>query len=532
MAYRVRELPWGIILLVFLLGCSGGQVNETQQSSTLHVVLNGEPGNIDPHYTTEIASAIILRQLYDTLVYLDPQQKKIVPGLATEWAISTDNLVYTFTLRKDVRFQDGTVFNSKSVAKNLDRISTLGSEVAKASIYLSNYYLGYEVVDDYTIKLKLSQPYAPFLDGLTQPYLGIASPRAIDLYSASRYQFYQIGTGPFILANYVPGKQIDLRRNPDYKWGPSFYSEISANSPNEIQFTFVENVKKQLSIAATIGATLVTDMLSDDAQALTGNTNVRIIPVRLMGQPLQFMLNTRRFPTDNPIFRQALLYGANRNLILDTVFQRFYSIGWTPLTSNSIYYVNQLEGIYASDIGKAQSLLASIGYSDSDNNKYIDLGGIEASVTLLMQSGDSFSRIAKILSEQWQQIGVKTKIVVVPTATALRAKAENGEYNLVAKSTIGTDPSILNEFFVPAAKYSWSNYEDTSLTSLLVQGITSSDPQTRLTAYTQAQQQIMEQALVLPIGEPIRLDVVNTEVLILSYDTLGIPILNNVTIAN
>ncbi len=532
MAYRLRKLSWNLIFLVILLGCSGGQVLETHSSLTLHVVLNGELGNIDPHSSTETDSAIILRQLYDTLVYLEPQQKKIIPGLATEWTISSDDLVYTFILRRDVLFQDGTVFNSKAVAKNLDRIATLHSEDGKASIYLSKYYLGYEVVDDYTIKLKLSQPYAPFLDGLAQPYLGMTSPNSIELYSANRYQFHQVGTGPFILVNYLPGKEIDLRRNPDYKWGPSFYSGSSPNSVNEIQFTFVDDAKERLSKVATSSDQLVTDLRSEDAQTLTGNANVRIIPVKLMGQPLQFLLNTRRFPTDNAVFRQALLYSTNRNLILDSVFQRFSSIGWTPLTSNSPFYANQLEGVYASDIGKSQSLLASIGYLDFDNNKYLDLGGVEASVTMLIQSGDSFSRIAKILSEQWQQIGVKTKTVVVPTATALKGKVENGEYNLVAISAIGTDPSILNEFFVPAAQYSWSNYDDASLTSLLIQGATNSDSQTRLTAYIQAQQQIMDQAIILPVGEPIRLDVVNTSVLTLSYDALGVPIMNNVTIAN
>src|SRR2546423_1054278 len=83
---------------------------------------------------------------------------------------------------------------------------------------------------------KLIQPYAPFLDVLSQPYLGIASPTSFKQYSANRYQFHQVGTGPFIFVNYIPGERITLQRNLDYKWGPSFYLPVQSNSVNDIEF--------------------------------------------------------------------------------------------------------------------------------------------------------------------------------------------------------------------------------------------------------------------------------------------------------
>ena len=99
-----------------------------------------------------------------------------------------------------------------------------------------------------------------------------------------------------------------------------------------------------------------------------------------------------------------------------------------------LYYDRQLEGSYASDTGKAQTLLAGIGYQDSDNNKYLDSGGAEALITIVIQSGDLYPDIARNLLEQWQLVGIKAKVVTVPTLTALQARVATNDYNLVAYS--------------------------------------------------------------------------------------------------
>ena len=120
MSFRVFCLRFTIGLLAFgLIGCSGNTPSSTVSSSTtLTYVLASEPGNIDPHVSSEDETAIVLRQMYDTLVYRDPQQQTIIPGLATQWTISPDNLVYTFSLRKDVQFHDGTPLNAQAVGSS------------------------------------------------------------------------------------------------------------------------------------------------------------------------------------------------------------------------------------------------------------------------------------------------------------------------------------------------------------------------------------------------------------------------------
>ncbi len=309
-----------VIVLVLFIGtsCSSNAQTATNASTSLTYVLSSEPGNIDPHVSNEDETAIVLRQIYDTLVYRDPIQETIVPGLATQWTISPDNLIYTFSLRNDVKFHDGTAFNAHAVVDNFERIASLNSNAGIAGTLLLKYYVGAQVVDDFTISLKLSQPYAPFLDVLSQPYLGMASPSMFKQYSPDRYQFHQVGTGPFIFVDYIPGKYITLRRNPDYKWGPTFYLPTQNNSVNQVEFLFMPTAKQRLDSINANNVNIVTNLLPNDARALTINPNVRIIPTKIAGQSLQFLMNTSRFPTDNISFRQALLYSANRNFILDT----------------------------------------------------------------------------------------------------------------------------------------------------------------------------------------------------------------------
>ncbi|MCA0453006.1 MAG: ABC transporter substrate-binding protein [Chloroflexi bacterium] len=497
-------------------------------------VLGSEPGNIDPHVSSEDDTAIINRQIYDTLVYRNPSTQEIVAGLASQWTISTDGLVYTFSLRQGVFFHDGTPLNAEAVAQNFDRIINVSESNAKAALLIKAYYRGYSILDEYSIQLQLLQPYAPFLNILSQPYFGMASPTAFQQYSQERYQFHQVGTGPYILEDYIPGKNIILKRNLQYSWGPSFYVPVddTSASVDEVEFQFVPNNRQRLEMINNREADIVTNLLPTDARALTSNTNVQLVPVQLAGQPLQFLINTNRFPTDNIAFRRALIFSANRNFIVDTVLQRFSSVAWSPLTANMPFYNRNLVGAYAPDTGQAQSLLLSSGYADTNGDKFLDFAGVDAAITIVIQSRDLYSEMAQELVDQWRLLGIKTELVSVPTLSALTARIETNQYNLVAFSTHASDPTVLNDFFTQTGRYNWSNVADASLEGLLGQGMSANDEATRQSIYAQVQQQIMDQAMILPLADPIRLDASLTNVLNLEFDSLGVPFLSNVRLSS
>ena len=158
--------------------------NELSQSGGRLVYgLTLSPSGIDPHVNASAELGIPLTSVYDTLVYRvsDSNQEageQFVPGLAESWEVSEDGLTYTFRLRRGVVFHDGMPFNAEAVRVNIERIVNPDTQSQKAGFLLGPFD-SVEVIDEYTVAIHLSAPYAPILDGLAQVYVGMASPAAL-----------------------------------------------------------------------------------------------------------------------------------------------------------------------------------------------------------------------------------------------------------------------------------------------------------------------------------------------------------------
>jgi peptide/nickel transport system substrate-binding protein len=517
--------------MVALIACSTAA--QAQQSTPTNRIVYGLtflPSGFDPHINASSELGIPLRQVYDTLVYRDPQTGEFVPGLAVSWTISDDGLIYSFSLRQGVKFHDGTPFNAQAVAANLDRIVSPATASQKA-VFMLGPYMGYEIVDEYTIRLILSEPYSPLLDSLSQVYLGIASPTALGEYSNNRYQFHQVGTGPFIFVEYVSGDRIVLRRNHDYVWGPPFYQQASENSVEEIEFRFFTDPPTRALALESGEAHVMGELLPIDTRVLTGNSELQVIPVSVPGQPLQFMMNTRRFPTDALAIRQALLFGANRNAIIDAVYQRFSPVAWGPLAATTLYYDPALNGAYGHDTGQARSLLTASGFQDTNYDGYLDIGGADLQVEVIVPPWGLIPEVAQLLQDQWRTIGIRAILKPVPTLPTLVDEVETGEYNLVAFYSFGMDPSLLNQYFLSDGVNNWTGYSSIELDNILREAVRQGDPGVRGALYSQAQRLIMEQALILPIRDYVNLNASSANLEGLDFDSYGwFPILNNVTL--
>lgn len=518
------------LISLMLTACATAQIqNPTSPDAvtTVHYGIAEDPPTLDPHLTTSEEVGIVLRQIYDTLIYRNPQTNEFVPGLATDWSVSEDQLTYTFRLRDDVTFHDNTHLDAWAVATNLDRIVELKGEVLKRF----GPYRGYNVVDSRTIQIRLTEPYSPLLDQLSQFYFGIASPLALSEYSTLRYQFYQAGTGPYQLIDFIPGTHIILERNPDYQWQPSFYTPASEmTSPAQrIKYTFfIEDTARTEAIAS--GAIdIASDIPPFAARALSVNAGVQIIPTAIPGQTAQFLINTQLFPTDNLLVRRALLYGTNRNEIADVVFGGFSPVAWGPISSYTLYYSREMNGLYDYDLQQARELLTSAGYSDSDDDGIFDIDGVPLEVKILVPPNEMFTEIADILEAQWQIIGVQAILESEPTINMLREAVATGEYNLVGRQVAGIDPHFLTDYFTTDSTFNWTGYSDPALDTTLDDAIRDNDPTVRAGAYVRAQRAIMNEALVLPIREVVNLNAVNPRVEGLMFDSYGwYPIMHNI----
>jgi len=464
-----------------------------------------EPSGFDPHRHISSELGIPLFSVYDTLVYRHPQTMEFVPGLAERWEMAPDGLSWTFYLKQGVTFHDGTPFDAQAVGANLERVMNPGIGSAKARGLLGPF-AGYEIVDPFTIRLNLSEPYAPLLDGLSQVYLGIASPTALASYSNNTYQWHQVGTGPYRVEEIVPGDRIVLVRNDDYVWGPVFYAPVTGQSLDTIEFRFFTDPPTR-SLALESGTIqMIGELLPTDTELLVGNPALQIFRVPIAGTPQQFFINTRRSPGDEQSFRQALLYATNRTAIVDAVFQGQSPLAYGPLTAVTPFYDPGVAEKYPFDPDFARGLLQGIGYQDTDSDGVLDRDGAPLELTMVFAPWNQMSDVAQLIQSQWRDIGIDVELIQVPDYPTLAAYAEEGDYDLISLYDFAVEASILNQFYQSDGARNWSGVSDPELDEWLEDAIRTPNQADRAQLYAAIQDRIMEQALVLPIRDYVNLN--------------------------
>ena len=478
------------------------------------------PSGMDPHIDASSELGIPLTSVYDTLVYQD-LGGTFVPGLAERWDISQDGRTYTFHLRRDVKFHDGTRFDAEAVKFNLDRIADPETRSRKA-LGMLGPYSDTEVVDDFTVKIHFHDPYAPFLDSLSQIYLAMASPAAIQEWGTD-YQLHQVGTGPFIFKEYVPNDHLTLARNPDYAWAPSVYLHDGPAYLEEIEFRFyVDPAVRSLALESG-EADVMGEMPPRDALRLEEHPDFSLYRVAIPGQPLQFFLNTQNPPTDDPNVRQALLYATDQQEIIDTIFQGLSPVAHGPLSAVTLGYSDLVETLYPHDPDRASELLEQAGWADSDGDGIREKDGKVLTLRGYLMSWGHLPEVGQLLQAQLRKVGVdlQTELVAFPAAVEAAGK---GLHHLAPMTFSGSDPSLLGTTYLSSnaeGGFNWSKVRDTEIDQLLTDGLAQIDPDARGELYAAAQARIMDLGLTLPIRDYVNLNAARASVQGLRYDRRG-----------
>jgi peptide/nickel transport system substrate-binding protein len=504
-----------LIAVLFLAACQ-----PAAQKSKLVYGLTLAPSNIDPHVGASSELGIPLTSVYDPLVWLSPDGT-FVPGLAEKWEVSDDDRVYTFYLRHDVKFHDGTPFNAQAVCLNLERIVNPATKSAKA-IGLLGPFDGCQVVDDYTARVSFKTPFAPFLSAASQVYLAMASPTAVQKWGED-YQFHQVGTGPFMFQEYVVNDHLTLTRNPDYAWAPSFFSHQGPAYLQEIEFRFFVDPATRAPALESGAADVMGEILPIDADRFDSDPNFELLRIPIPGEPLQMFINTTQSPTDDLRVRQALIYATDRQAIVDAVFMGYSPPAYGPLSRVTWGYDSGVESFYAYDPQQAEQLLEQAGWRDTDGDGIRDKDGQKLVLKTILMTWGLLPDVGQILEEQLRQVGVQLDTQVLAYPVAVQTAAE-GRYHLSPFVIFGSDPDILSSSFHSSnadGGFNWSKVRDPELDALLEQGMQTLDQEKRQAIYAQIQQRIMEEALIIPIRDYVNLIGASSHVKDLRFDTQG-----------
>ncbi len=478
------------------------------------------PSTIDPHVGASSELGIPLTSVYDPLVWLTPEGE-YVPGLAESWEVSQEGKVYTFTLRHDVKFHDGTLFDASAVCANLDRIADPETKSAKA-IGLLGPYEGCQVVDEHTAQVSFSSAYAPFLGAVSQVYLAMASPTALEKWG-NDYQFHQVGTGPFKFVEYVPKDHLTLARNPDYDWAPPFFAHQGAAHLQEVEFRFFTDPATRSPTLESGEVDVMGEIPPVDAARLDADEGYQLLAVPVPGQPLQMHVNTARAPTDDLRVRQALLYAADRQAVVDAVFMGTSPPAYGPLNRVTWSYDPGVESLYAHDPERAKRLLDEAGWRDSDGDGVRDKDGQPLVLEMILMGWGYLPEVGQVLQDQYRQVGVQLNIQVLPFPGAVQAAAE-GQHHLIPFTLSSSDPHILRSSYHSTnadGGFNWSKVRDAELDALLDAGMRTLDQAERAQIYAQVQQRIMAGAWIVPVRDYVNLNAASSRVQGLRYDAQG-----------
>src|SRR2546425_249223 len=184
-----------------------------QAGGTLVLGLDQEPPTVDPHASPSAVTYQIIASVTECLLYKAPDGK-LVPWLAESWTVAKDGRSVTFKLRRDVKFPDGTPFNADAVKFNFDRIVDPKFKAGGARAQLAGY-AGSKVLDEFTVQVSFETPYAPFLTYAAAGTLSIVSPKAV-WETGDLVHTRPVGTGPFMIKDYVAKDHTTMVRNPAY----------------------------------------------------------------------------------------------------------------------------------------------------------------------------------------------------------------------------------------------------------------------------------------------------------------------------
>jgi peptide/nickel transport system substrate-binding protein len=210
-------------LLLAAAGCSNSGGNG---ADTLVYARNRDAVTLDPAFAPDGMSLDVVHSMMEGLVRYKPGSFDVEPALATSWTTRAGGTVWIFTLRRDVKFSDGTAFDADAVKFNFDRwrLRSDTYHTGGAFTYYESQFGGFPgvikrvtVLAPDEVELDLSKPMAPLLANLAMPSFSLSSPAAIEK-EGEDYPQTPVGTGPYELAEWVHDDHITLRANPDY-WG-------------------------------------------------------------------------------------------------------------------------------------------------------------------------------------------------------------------------------------------------------------------------------------------------------------------------
>ena len=500
-----------------------------QRGGRLVVALDQTPPTLDPHASPSAVTYEMTSSVFETLLHLDAS-RKLQPYLAESYEASSDAKTYTFKLRKDVKFSDGTPFNAEAVKFNFDRIVDPNYKAGGALAALAGYERT-EVVDEFTARVVFKTPNAPFLIYAAGGTLGMVSPTATKAQTPEQVTQTPVGSGPFVIKELVANDHAILVRNDAYNRKAPWSDHQGPAYLDEVYFKFVPEDATRATTLESGEAQMIHNIPPQSLGRFEGNNAYKVDKPAYVGAPRFAALNVKLFPTDDPAVRKAILYATNKDAIINNSYKGVGTVANGPLTAGTLE-VPKLKDLYPYNPNQARKVLEDAGWRAGSDGIRTKDGKRLALVINAIDRGSGIDNFIQLLQAQWREVGIDAQIKAQARAPwyednykcatnaiplFLRSGDLDGLFSLYHSSTIGTN-------------FNFSCYNSPEVDKLLTDGKAETDPEKRKQVYIQASEKIMEDAAVLPMVDELSVWGYKANVSGLVFNGYTYPIFSDVSI--
>lgn len=468
-APRRKKWPWvaGVVAVLLIAvsafaltrgGRSGDQAagdGKPVRGGTLQFALIDYQRSPDPQWGTNYAESLIGNNITDKLTWQDPDTGEITPWLAKSWEYNKDLTEFTFHLRTDVTFSDGTPFDSAVVKANFDQYvhgdQKLG--ILPNGATLLPGYIETRTPDKYTAVIRFEKPLASFLQASSftanaQP--GFLSLSTLKLSAEQRTDPKKvIGTGPFVYQSWKPQASTVLVKRKGYNWSPPALKHQGEAYLNKIVFSTIPEASVRTGSLASGELDATLDVGTTDEKSLA-DQGFEINHRAVSGTSIFFNFNSGLFPTNDIAVRKAIQLGWNREALRKTVLTDSYSVATSVLGPSVSGYADYSGSVLRYDPEKAEQLLEKAGWKQGPDGIRVK-DGKKLVVKLLGINNLVVNKPAyESIQQDLKKIGIDLQLTVVPIPdyTANFAKAKT-DWNITAANRSRNDPAVLNLLYSP-----------------------------------------------------------------------------------
>jgi peptide/nickel transport system substrate-binding protein len=456
-------------------------------------VTHSPPLRADPAVGNDYVASSTLPNLYDTLIF--PNAKGGVdPWLASSWDVSKDGLTYTFHLRKDVKFHDGTALKASDVVYSYNRLKTIGEGYA----YLVTPGVeSVKALDDYTVEIKVAQPSALFLPSLVRLYVASEAivrknTKAEGPYGAEGdygkewLQTHDAGSGPYKVKEFPLEEYVLMEKVPGW-WG-----KFKPNAPDEVRFIITTEAVTVRSLLESKELEITDQWQSLEAyQAFAKSPGLKVIALPTFSS-FYYMVNTKKPPTDDVHCRKAMAYAFDYDTAL--------TLEW-PGTKQMVAPVPaMLAGVdttipyYKHDLAKAKEELAQCKYA-KELDKY------PVSVHWVAQVPDE-EKYALLFQSNMAEIGIKVEVVKVPWLSMVEntSKLETAPHiaTIYVSSDLPEAGLMMRQRYHSSTSGTWQQNEwlqDPELDKAIDNALATLDEKERFAKYSKIQAELEDRAV-------------------------------------